>query len=766
MICYSHPDKLLLEHLTNVKNIGMQIFDSKNLNLDYSNSDIRKALEIMLSFHDFGKATSFFQSYLKFSIDNRHYKEKLELTYHALLSACYASYKTYNEVEDESSKLILSVIVFIAVRKHHGNLDDLDNLIVVSKLEWRNLEKQWNSIVLGKFKNDDIEFCDIKNFINELLWELDDVKRNIRFYFLVNLFFSILIYSDKTEVILGQSIQNRFSIKELDIIDKYKNIVYSATKKSELNLLRDDIYTISYQEMVQRLDSGNIFSINVPTGSGKTLTVINTALKIIKKDKSLSRIIYAIPFTSIIDQINEVLADVCSVNKCSFKNLIGVHHHLAEAEISIGENNFKGSKAQFIIENWDKPFVLTTFWQLFYSFISNKNSQLRKFHNLANSIIILDEVQTLPHKYWMLVREYIMKFVDVFNCKVIFLTATMPLIFQEEKNEIIPLIPLKYRNIFFSKFSRYIIQTINKLKNISIDDFFYLFKEKIKFELSKSFLFVFNTIKTSIIFFEMIKKTFPEREIIYLSTNILPIDREQRIKNIKNTSSKKIVISTQLIEAGVDISFDVVYRDFAPLDSIVQAAGRCNRNNNHIKGEVYIFSLKNEQGKNDYNYIYKGITLDTTRNLLLKYPKIIENELIDVINFYYKEIKDKISTTESVNMLENINNLSYDKLKDFKLIDEIPSFLVFFETDKVASKLLNKFKEIITYDDLFKRKEEFLSIKSQFYKYVLSLKLNNGTKNTFTSFKEFGTFRVIENDFVDSLYKKDIGFSEVIDEFF
>lgn len=761
MACLSHPDKQLITHLSNVRDIGLDLFcKKKKLQLSFNAHDIKTALDIMLYYHDFGKATKFFQEYLQAAIKNEKYTKKSDLTHHALLSAIFAAYKIHNEINDKKIGIALSIVAFIAVRKHHGNLESINNMLVISKSDWRILEEQWNSVCFDDFK--EIEksiFKKIKEYADNLLWEADNIDKNQNFYFLINLLFSILTYSDKTDVILGKSALIESPDKIEILIDKYKRKIFKNSTETPLNKVRNEIYEISETEIRKSFTLGKIYSINVPTGSGKTLTVINAALKMLQEENSLTKIIYALPYTSIIDQTGTILKNAFrSINLDPGKLLI-IHHHLAEAKIIDDENLIEGDKAQFIIENWDKPFVLTTFWQLFHSLISNDNAQLRKIHNIANSIIILDEIQTLPHKYWLLAHDVINTFVTMFNCRIILLTATMPLIFQEEKNEVIPLIPSKKREEYFSKFSRYSISPINELKNITLDELTKIALKHIEEKPEKSFLFVFNTIKSSLLFFKKLGH-FPEDQLIYLSTNILPIDRKERIKAIKDNSAGKIIVSTQLVEAGVDIDLDVVYRDFAPLDSIVQAAGRCNRNNRGITGEVYLFRLKNSKNKNDCN-IYKEISLEATEELFSGKSEIKESELLNTINCYYQKIKDKSSTQESCALLNAIKNLDYDFIiNSFKLIDEIPSFLIFIEKDESASQLLAQFKEIMSIKDNFKRKNKFIKIKNKFYEYALSLKLNNDTKSIYTSFAEIGHLRIIEKDFAGSLYKKDIGFSE------
>jgi CRISPR-associated endonuclease/helicase Cas3 len=135
-----------------------------------------------------------------------------------------------------------------------------------------------------------------------------------------------------------------------------------------------------------------------------------------------------------------------------------------------------------------------------------------------------------------------------------------------------------------------------------------------------------------------------------------------------------------------------------------------------------------------------------------------ESELIDLINKYYYALKDKSSQDESRKILDSIKALKYeDILSQFKLIEEIPSFLMFFEINKRATELLQTFRDILNIKDRYNRKNEFLKIKSQFYEYILSVKFSETTKSYFTSFEDIGNIKIVDNTIVDNIYDKNTG---------
>jgi CRISPR-associated endonuclease/helicase Cas3 len=757
--CYSHPGKYLIDHLNNVKKIGLEVFDSKNLlKLPVDKEDYRKALEIALYYHDFGKSTEYFQKYLKCSIEKQQCPYEKRLTRHSLLSACFAAYKAYEQFKDKDIRL--SCLVFSCILKHHGDLNNLSDMLVISNRDWDTLEKQWDNIISDDFNEEFPEFSKIKSLIYDELYEArDDVYWNIDWYCANNLMFSIVTYADKNDVIFEKSVNFKNDIDT--------NLVYIYKKKNftivnNINKIREEAYSLIENTFMLHLNN-SIFSLNLPTGFGKTLIAINLALKTVENDSSIQRVIYALPFTSIVDQTADTVNKLCGKNA---ESIVNVHHHLAKLEVKISEDYIDADKAQFIIENWDKPFIVTTFWQIFYSLLSNENSILRKFHNVANSVIILDEIQTLPYKYWELVSYIFKKLTQVLNCKIILMTATMPAIFKSD--EILDLVDSDSRKRFFKAFDRYSIEKID-IDEISLDKLLKIANKDILGSPDKDFMFIFNTIKSATKFFRELKKMYNINDnLFFLSSRVLPVDRCVVINKIKNTSKRKILVTTQLVEAGVDIDFDIVYRDFAPLDNIIQAAGRCNRNNKKPKGKVNIFRLKNESNKFDCDYIYKGLTLDRTLSILNKTEIFDESNLIDIIDEYYSEIKNNSSTNESKTLISNVEKLEYEHIKkNFNLIDEKPSFSVFIEKDEYASKILNRFEEIYEINDIFERKKRFLEIRSQFYQYVISLpKLSSDASYIRGSFDEIGPFKVVKKDSVQMLYKEDIGFSAELDDNF
>lgn len=211
-----------------------------------------------------------------------------------------------------------------------------------------------------------------------------------------------------------------------------------------------------------------------------------------------------------------------------------------------------------------------------------------------------------------------------------------------------------------------------------------------------------------------------------MSSHVTPYERMERINKLKEKNIK-FAVTTQVIEAGVDIDFDIVYRDFAPLDSIIQAAGRCNRNWTD-KGKVCVINLVDEK-RPFSSYIYDAVLLNVTKNILQRSNSYNEADLYELVNEYYSVLQNKLSPDTSDEFIDALSNLRYSDalgngtaISDFNLIEQ--DFLkldVFLEINEEAKKVWEKYSEIKEIKDLNKRREQFDNIRKDFYQFVISI---------------------------------------------
>ncbi|WP_288974560.1 CRISPR-associated helicase Cas3', partial [uncultured Methanosphaera sp.] len=554
-----------------------------------------------------------------------------------------------------------------------------------------------------------------------------------------------------------------------NLVDLYKQEKFGQYEG--INEIREE----AYQELTSSLENidlnNKIYSITLPTGSGKTMSAFSFALKLRRKIKNekniIPRIIYTMPFLSIVDQNEEVLRKILNYSNYDTSDILIKHNSTSELSYVVNKNGttkiqddptekaeLDVDKAEMLLEGWYSEIVITTFYQLAYTLISNKNKALRKFHNISNSIIIVDEAQSIPAKYNQIFKTALDYLSKKFNVWIIFMTATQPEIFKESDG-ILPLITNEQK--YFDCFDR--VNYVFHHTPMTIDDF----KEKIVDiiqENNKDIMIVLNTISSSTEIFEYIQGYFDEEgiELYYLSGNIIPKEKLERIKKIKESNNRKVIVTTQLIEAGVNIDVDIIYRDFAVMDSIIQTAGRCNRNDKKEKGTVNIIHLINENKREYSSFIYDSTLLRLTEELTKDYTEISEKDFnLKISKKYYTEVNNRISHDASHNLEKIISTLKISNIThEFKLIeDDIEKIDVFIEINDEATEIWDKYNEIYSDKNLknYEKKLKLKKINRQFNNYVLSIPTNLiGTVN----YDKF-IFHVGKND-IERKYNLNTGF--------
>ena len=460
-----------------------------------------------------------------------------------------------------------------AICGHHAGLYDyfeLEKMISSSDLP-SEVQMQTDAIQLNKAK-----FTLTENQINHL----------------VRVLFSCLVdadYLDTEKFMNVSSASQRGHHKKLSelliLLEDHFCKLNNNSEDSTVNVIRRCV-----QEQCIKMSSGEtgFYSLTVPTGGGKTLSSLLWAMRhaVCNGQK---RIIIAIPYTSIIVQTASVLKSIFGEENV-------LEHHSQFTIDSIIDKDIR-LKAKLASENWDYPIVVTTNVQLFESMFSNKPSDCRKLHNIANSVIILDEVQTLPTDYLQPIVDALKSYQRMFGISVLFTTASQPVLsgliegcnpkaaFQgiDGITEIIP--------------KEYALHDRLRRVCLEIDNTGSTYDE-IADRLSRhdKVLCIVNTRNDAREIFERLPK---EGMTIHLSRMMCPRHVTKAIQEIKqalsdNSETVIRVVATQLIEAGVDIDFPVVYRQEAGLDSILQAAGRCNREGKLDMATAYVFSLSVE----------------------------------------------------------------------------------------------------------------------------------------------------------------------------
>ncbi len=392
--------------------------------------------------------------------------------------------------------------------------------------------------------------------------------------FFVRMLFSCLVDADFLDTEQFYSKEKNILRKEFTDIktlnSKLEQHIDKISKKAKNSVIkRERAHVRACCQQAAEKGKG-LFSLTVPTGGGKTLSSLEFALRHAQKH-GMERVIYAVPFTSIIEQ-----------NAAVFREALGddaVLEHHSNFDFEEDENN-PNYKYRLAAENWDTPVIVTTNVQFFESLLAYQPSRCRKLHNIANSIVILDEAQMLPDRLLLPCLAILEELVLRYGVTVVFCTATQPYLEKLWSKE------LKAREIIPDAERLYEVLS----KRVTVKSAGILTDQQLVERLAaqKQVLCIVNTRKHA----RNLYKLLPEAEGNYhLSAYMYPKHRSNKIAEIRQRLEEgKVcrVISTQLIEAGVDVDFPAVYRAIAGIDAIAQAAGRCNREGGDL-GEVWVF---------------------------------------------------------------------------------------------------------------------------------------------------------------------------------
>ncbi len=473
----------------------------------------------------------------------------------------------------------LSRILEYIITGHHGGLLNYGN-------DENGLEERLGKAFLPDYSayRDEIPIPDLTRFRPSLRPIQKRVGFSIAFY--TRMLYSCLVDADSldTEAFADPGSSSlRGQHESFDILsrkfDDHMATLHSGAKETPINRQRREIYE---QCRGMAAHPPQIFSLTVPTGGGKTLSSMAFALEHIKQH-NLERIFYVIPYTSIIEQ-----------NAATFRKIFGsrnvLEHHsnfdpkaLTDDDVNSVEQYLKLSA-----ENWDMSIVVTTNVQFFESLFSNKRSRCRKIHNLARSVIILDEAQMLPTDYLKPCLQALSELVQNYGSTVVICTATQPKLSNLLDESVRPVEIMSSPADLYEAFRRVRVNDLGSLNDEELST---------RLQGHHQVLCIVNTRAHAQHLYDALSK---QGGCYHLSARMCPAHRRKQLKEIKDllTADEECrVVSTQLIEAGVDIDFPIVYRAIAGLDSVAQAAGRCNREGKAERGEVYVFRSTERYGQ-------------------------------------------------------------------------------------------------------------------------------------------------------------------------
>jgi len=757
---WSHPGRPLIEHLESVGELSGRLMEDTLLCAKLG-EDAKNISKLAGLLHDYAKATTYFQDHLM------KRTTRPELAKHSALSAVVTLFNAEQLLEpDTYSPLVLSA--YIAVKRHHSPLADV--LTDLGSIDTDVFEKQLNAIdarfvkdlrqiLTGLVPSPLVEPSEVIEMLPRLRRALRRYKKIVRRrdeqlenLMALETVFSVLIDADKLDA-SRTAVPERAELPEA-FVERH---VRSLESSREIDKLR----SAAFEEVLRSAESITadqfFFSLTLPTGLGKTFDAMAFAQrlrdKVYAKYNYRPRIIYCLPFTSIIDQNYSVLYKLLGMPS---SDLLLKHHHLGDTLYRSQDEELSHDygKSELLIEGWNSEIVVTTFVQLFYTLAGRRNRPLRRLHNLAGSIVILDEVQTIPAKYWLLFKKLAENVARTLSVRFVLVTATQPSIF-EHCHELIPN-PQHY----FSAVSRLDVDV--DLTPRTLDDLVDEALEHIASNANRDVLIIANTKGSAREIFQGVHESTPEQfHRYFLSTAVVPKERFERIRCMRdNVEERKVVVSTQIVEAGVDLDFDIVIRDFGPFDSLVQAAGRCNRHLARERGLFkvrYLYDARSSSKRAFCTYIYDGTLIDITRETLEKKRSLSDSEFHDLVAQFFSEVNRRKSDDQSRKILDGLAQYDFRVLDDVALIEDHRQLVadVFVELDDGAERVLERFKEISedTHMSRHERHREFAKIKRNLMLYVISVRTD-----AVKDLPNIGSLWYVPRADIDRRYDPQVGF--------
>ena len=657
-----------------------------------SKVNMKEQGELLGLLHDIGKASQEFQQYIKSAIglinsDEDDYIDAAVKKGKVDHSTAGAQLICRELSQNEKEALFTVQVLSMCLASHHSGLIDCispDGKNIFLKRMEKDKEKTHIDEIVGKLSDQAKEFIRNRLQVNDFtkgiierfksLKTSDDDSKTLCFKYgmMLRFLFSCLIDADR----LNTADFEEPILKKLRPYGNYEDwkvLIGRLNKKLEdfdstgINAIRQKISQECY-DFADR--SKGLYQLTVPTGGGKTLASLRFALHHADKHK-MDRIIYVLPFTTIIDQNADEIRKVLEEKdkKGIYLNRIVLEHH------SNLTPDAETARQKVLSENWDAPVVLTTNVQVLEALFGSGTRGARRMHQLANAVIIFDEVQTLPVKCVQLFNVAVNFLVNNCGSTVVLCTATQPLLDKiEPKSRALPITTeqqmITNTRQLFDDLKRVEVKDKTKVGGWSYDEIKELIGQKVV--ESGSVLVVVNT-KTSAREIYQQCKQIDNVETYHLSTHMCPAHRLDVLNQVKKCLDPKdpnsvICVSTQLIEAGVDISFGSVIRFVAGLDSIAQAAGRCNRHRERpTPGEVLIINPA-EENINRLEDIRIG--KEKTERLLGEFKdnparlgnNIISPEAMEQYYQYYfyqraKEMNYPVTANSPVGREDNLFNL-------------------------------------------------------------------------------------------------------------
>lgn len=753
---YSHPPErghegvALIDHLRDVRDrVGMVLRDGATASTGDSLVDVIQRLALI---HDIGKATTFFQQYILEGSDPSPPTKR----HHSPLG----SFAAYFVLDEAGYSAETCVAGFVAVAKHHGRLpavaeyvrtrttdDDGSERLDVLRYQIEDIQENTAETAASVFEEatgrsdgweafvtaagDGLFSAVASHVVRETpvttTPKQDPFSDDL--YGLLLSCWGTLVLADKTGAASDPAVDPNPAMYQavqptLDALDTHVASLEAEAdadpdgdRPAQLNYHRSHARSEVMDGIPEFVESeAAVATLTLPTGLGKTLTGLSAALKI-RNMADADRIIYALPFTSIIDQVADVAASVFDTDRTD--GLLTVHHHLSDTRINPAKEadfdtaDLDDDVAGMLGESWRAGLTITTFVQLFESLAGPRNSQSMKLPALRDSVVILDEPQSLPLAWWSLVRRLVDLLTKQYDATVVSMTATRPQLFQERVELVddpdayfdlaervqyrlhdsldrfldngTAADPLDYPSAA-DEFADTVTEGTATLAICNTIDSARRLTDAVTdrlqtVDVTERYLDALRTGDENVI--DRTTAAVVEADgvpFVHLSSRMRPADRlalVNVVQELRDHGEQVAAVTTQLVEAGVDVSFEAIYRDLAPIDGIVQAAGRCNRSFEQDRGTATVWWLDapGDQSKTPSVAVYDRETaLTPVTAQALDHVREEETTLSgrvvarDAVKRYYRRLNEEKDVGRE-EYAELVDIADGDSLAELSLID-------------------------------------------------------------------------------------------------
>jgi CRISPR-associated endonuclease/helicase Cas3 len=633
----------LRQHLEQIRAAAAAIRERHSARLLRECAEVWNWLEECIRLHDTGKGSGQFQSYIR---DPEAYvrRHRRETKSHTPLSTLIVLALAHDEGWDWQRAFAVAQIA----SGHHGALETRNDMsgrlyefdavlgAQMPTVDWAALEKEVHRSLRTLVGMAAEHLLDHGTNQLDDLFDLAKKSGDVRFRLLCQLAFSVLLEADKAFLAVPEGDLPRYVEARRPALDPGSVDKHLARKpKSNVNPLREEARRELLAGM-ERAGSAGVQTLTLPTGTGKTLLAATWALRHRAERGSGGPpplVLVVLPYLSIIDQTTKEYEGVFDEMGLDPGDLIS-YHSLSDRTY---DPNLEDKSQDFFLDTWHSSVVITTFDQFCLALLSPRGKHQMRFHHLADAVIVLDEVQTLPPRLWAPLQAVLDELVRMGTTRILAMSATQPG-FLPNACELVADPASVFRQM-----QRYRL-VLRHGTSMRLSDFARACVSRLPDWRERKVLITLNTRRSARAVMEALRQA--GQSVEFLTADVTPADRLSAVDRIKDASSC-LVVSTQCIEAGVDIDMDVVIRDFGPLDSIVQVAGRCNRNGKPGRGTVEVVLLREDDRETEFaSYIYDPVLREVTGQVLAGREEVLEEEVFSLTHQYFDGLRARKNTGE------------------------------------------------------------------------------------------------------------------------